>query len=133
MQKDSQNDAKSSQVLISFEETEDKEKVVFDKKEVDSGFELLGSLLAFLRKEKYMRSLMVCRQIKEITISNNVAIIDYYDDSVNEINSDEKLKSEIGEFFAKQGLGFKLKEKNIGKDDVQILNELLGGKLKKIS
>ena len=46
----------SKQEIIEFE----------DKKTLDAGFEILGDLLGFLRKQKYMSALMACRQISEI-------------------------------------------------------------------
>ncbi len=72
---------------------------------------------------------MICRKIKDITIFEKVAVIDYDDKQVESLFSNEASLLGLSKFFAQKGLGVKLKEKKTIKDDIMILNELVGGKL----
>lgn len=111
----------SKQEIIEFE----------DKKTLDAGFEILGDLLGFLRKQKYMSALMACRQISEICVNGKIVEIDFDEESVTETFADEKIISQINEFFAGRGLSFKFKNKEDTRNPADELNDLLGGNLVK--
>jgi hypothetical protein len=106
-----------------------KSAIFGSKPKENQGMKLLGELLGFLRGERAMSALMACRQIKSIDIENGIAILSGDDDSLSEIETNEKLKSEIAPFFEKHGLGFKVKEKEIVFSDVDLLKSMLGSKL----
>ena len=90
---------------------------------------LLGELLGYLRQNKEMSLLMLCRQIKTIKVDGNVAEIVSDDDNMKSLVSNEKYHQVIGEFFKGKGLGFKIFEKVQTESAVDVLNKLLGGKL----
>ena len=96
----------------------------------DDGLMLLGQLLKYLRVSKNFSSLMICRRIKNITLSNNVAEIDFESDSdLSEFLGNEKYKSILEEFFSSKNLSYKVKEIIKTESDIDKLNKLLGGKL----
>jgi len=76
-----------------------------------------------------MTLLMLCRQIEKIELEQNVAVIYSEDRAIQEITTNEKYKSELDAFFKSQGLSFKINEKMQEVSAVDILNEMLGGKL----
>lgn len=121
---------KDAKIAILSEITEIKQEI-FDKKpkEDDLELRLLGDLLRFLRENRLMSVLMICRQIQKIKIEDNVAVIYSDDKQVEEIVKNEKYRAEIDVFFKQKGLGFKLYEKPQTVSAVDILNEMLGGKL----
>lgn len=95
---------------------------------VDEGFKLLGELLIYLRKEKLMSALMVCKQIKTIMVNGNVATIEP-EDAYEKNFLDDKFLEDIKPFFERREMGFKIKEKAKMKDDLTVLSEVLGGRL----
>lgn len=90
---------------------------------------ILGELLTFLRKEKSMSLLMLCRQIEKIEIDKGIAIIYSEDDDIMSLQTNEKYHSEISKFFENKGLGFKIKEKVVEVSEVDELKRLFGKKL----
>ena len=96
---------------------------------LDQGFKLLGELLMFLRKNRLMPMLMICRTIQKIEVNNGIAIISSEQDDVNQLISNENYKSEMDKFMKEHDLSFKIKEKEYKVKPVDILNELVGGKL----
>lgn len=87
---------------------------------------MLGDLLVFLRRNKKMSSLMVCREIKNIKVSEGVAEIDAEE---NSSLFTDKVIGEIKPFFESLGLGIKVKSFSVKDKDVSELNRLLGGHL----
>lgn len=102
---------------------------IFSDTKVDEGLVLLGELLKTLRQNKDFTVLMTCRKITKIEFDGKVAVIDYEDDSVKDLVSNEKYYAVMQEFFNKKGLSFRLKEKIQQENDREKLNKLLGGKL----
>ena len=96
---------------------------------INDEIKLLGELLGYLRQNKEMSLLMLCRQIKSIKVSAGVAEIDSDDAGIAEIMTNEKYHSVVGEFFKQKGLGFRVFEKVQTESAVDVLNKLLGGKL----
>lgn len=90
---------------------------------------LLGELLGYLRQNKEMSLLMLCRQIKSIKVKDGVAEIVSDDNNIDSLVSNEKYHQVIGEFFKGKGLGFKIFEKVKTESAEDVLNKLLGGKL----
>lgn len=133
IEKNAENIEKEENSIQIFSEIKTEDVIVFEeKKPASSGFEILGELLGFLRKQRYMSALMLCRQIVEIIVKDDVAFIDLDDDSTKVFMEDDKIKEQVQEFFVTQGLSFKLKNKQSFKNPADELNELLGGNLIKI-
>ena len=95
---------------------------------INDEIKLLGELLGYLRINREMSLLMICRQIKSIKIVSGIAEIDS-DDNISEIMTNEKYHSVMGEFFKQKGLGFRVFEKVQTESAIDVLNKLLGGKL----
>lgn len=89
---------------------------------------MLGDLLFYLRSQKLMSTLMVCRQIEKIEVADGVALISSEADLADLILN-EKHKLELDNFFKSKGLSFKIKEKNREIDPIEILREFFGDKL----
>lgn len=96
----------------------------------DLGTKLLGELLSYLRKNKEMSALMHCRQIKTIAVSDGIAELSGDDDSLAELETNEKLHEVLTELFESKHLKFKVKEKVNESKDLDELKSLLGSKLK---
>ena len=109
------------------------EMQIFDEKKSVSkpSFEenLLGDLLFYLRTEKLMSTLMVCRQIEKIEIDSGVAMLTAESADISDLVLNEKYKQELDAFFKSKGLSFKIKEKNKEVDPVEKLREFFGDKL----
>ena len=95
---------------------------------VISETQLLGELLSNLRKNKQMSVLMICRQISKIEIIDGIAII--HQSGQDEISVSDQACAELKKFFDSKGLGYRVYKKEKGRDPIQELNEMLGGKLK---
>ena len=109
------------------------EMMVFDnQKQTTKNFvadeNMLGDLLFYLRSQKLMSTLMVCRQIEKIEVADGVALICSEAD-LSELVLNEKHKLELDNFFKSKGLSFKIKEKNREIDPIEILKEFFGDKL----
>ena len=76
-----------------------------------------------------MSTLMMCRQIETIEVSDGVASLFSESADLTELVVNEKYKSELDEFFKGKGLSFKVKEKNREVDPIEILREFFGDKL----
>ena len=94
-----------------------------------SSIKLLGELLGFLRKERMMSLLMLCRQISKIELQGKVAEIFSDDDEMLELQTNEKYRVEIVKFFESKGLSFKVHENEKIVSEVDELVRLLGKKL----
>ncbi|MBQ8451730.1 MAG: hypothetical protein IJ538_03025 [Clostridia bacterium] len=77
-----------------------------------------------------MALLVICRQIRKIEIVNGVAVISGENDSVYEIESDEKYNLEITKFFRDRNLGFKIQKRTSIEQKIEELKKYLGDKLK---
>ena len=97
-------------------------------KPVNNDENMLGDLLFYLRSQKLMSTLMVCRQIEKIEVSDGVALISSEADLADLILN-EKHKLELDNFFKSKGLSFKIKEKNKEIDPIEKLREYFGDKL----
>ena len=109
------------------------EMMVFDnQKQTTKNFvadeNMLGDLLFYLRSQKLMSTLMVCRQIEKIEVADGVALICSEAD-LSELVLNEKHKLELDNFFKSKGLSFKIREKNREIDPIEILREFFGDKL----
>lgn len=91
---------------------------------------ILGDLLFYLRTEKIMSTLMICRQIEKIEIEDSCAYLDSESYDLSELVNNEKHKAQLDIFFKSKGLGFKLKEKIKEFDPIDSLREFFGDKLK---
>ena len=87
----------------------------------------MGELLTFLRTNKYMGLLMICRKINFITIKEN--IVEFDCDENEEIFSNENYVEILREFFKERNLDLKQKVKIKVENDEEKLNKLFGGKL----
>jgi hypothetical protein len=96
----------------------------------DEGIKILGELLKYLRETKNFSTLMICRKIKSIILSNKIAEIDFETDmDLKEFSDNERYGETISEFFKMKSLGYKVKEFVKKESDADKLNKLLGGKL----
>ncbi|MBQ8425533.1 MAG: hypothetical protein IJX17_05890 [Clostridia bacterium] len=96
----------------------------------DEGIKLLGELLKYLRETKNFSTLMICRKIKSIILSNKIAEIDFETDmDLKEFSDNERYGETISEFFKTKSLGYKVKQFVKKESDADKLNKLLGGKL----
>ena len=109
------------------------EMQIFDEKKSLSkpSFEenLLGDLLFYLRTEKLMSTLMVCRQIEKIEVDGGVAMLTAESADITDLVSNEKYKQDLESFFKSKGLGFKIREINKEVDPIEKLREIFGDKL----
>ncbi len=96
---------------------------------LDSGLKLLGEMLMYFRKNRLMPLLMISRTIQKIEINNGVAEISSEQNEINELVSNENYKAEMDKFMKQHDLSFKIKEKEYKVRPVDILNDLVGGKL----
>lgn len=90
------------------------------------GEQLLGKLLSYLRREKKMSALMVCREIKKIDVADGFAELDA---PASQIKLTDRVIDEIKPFFDKFGLSIKIKAQEKASIEIAKLNELLGGRL----
>ena len=90
---------------------------------------LLGDLLFYLRNEKLMSTLMLCRQIEHIGVVDNIAFLESDSADIEQLFFNEKHKAILEIFFKGKGLGFKLKEKIKEVDPINSLREFFGEKL----
>ena len=90
---------------------------------------LLGELLATLRKQKLMTSLLLCRQIKAFEIENKTAKLVADEDVLKEISENDKCKAEISEFLESKGLSLSIIIQKKEEDSLEKLKSLIGGKL----
>ena len=90
---------------------------------------LLGDLLFYLRTEKLMSTLMLCRQIEHIEVEDKVACLEADESDLSELSSNEKHKTQLDIFFKGKGLSFKIKEKTKKVSPVDSLREFFGEKL----
>ncbi|MBR3884951.1 MAG: hypothetical protein IKJ33_00585 [Clostridia bacterium] len=109
------------------------EMQIFDEKKSLSkpSFEenLLGDLLFYLRTEKLMSTLMVCRQIEKIEVDGGVAMLTAESADITDLVSNEKYKQDLESFFKSKGLGFKIRERNKEVNPIEKLREIFGDKL----
>lgn len=101
---------------------EEKQEVVLD------GNRLLGELLGYLRTNKLMSVLMICRQIAKIEIESAEAVI--YPSDTDDISNNEQVREELKKFFNGKGLSFRMYKEKKQRDPIEELNAMLGGKLK---
>ena len=94
-----------------------------------NSIKLLGELLGFLRKERLMSLLMLCRQISKLEIQGKVVEIFSDDDEMLELQTNEKYRVEMIRFFESKGLSFKVHENEKTVSEVDELVRLLGKKL----
>ena len=69
------------------------------------------------------------RTIQKIEIVNGVAEISSEQNEVDSLVSNENYRAEVDKFMKQHGLSFKIKEKEYKVSPIDILNELVGGKL----
>ncbi|MBP3581982.1 MAG: hypothetical protein J6J33_04455 [Clostridia bacterium] len=98
-------------------------------KELDAGFKILGEMLMHFRKNRLMPLLMISRTIQKIEISDGVAEISSEQNEIEQLISNENYKAEMDKFMKEHGLSFKIKEKEYKVSPIDVLNELVGGKL----
>ena len=89
---------------------------------------LLGELLGYLRTNKLMSALMVCRQISQIKIEDSQAII--FGENGEDLTINESIALELKKFFGTKGLGYKIYKETKTRNPIDELNDLLGGKLR---
>ncbi len=90
---------------------------------------MLGELLSYLRENRLMQLLLICRQIQKIEIVGSIAEISA-DEDLSELNDNENFKTELVKFFGSKNLGYKIKEKVKTVSAEDELKALLGNKLK---
>lgn len=123
------NDTEIAENLISNIQEVKEDIVEFDSlKSKNHESEILGELLSYLRKNKYMSLLMICRQIEKINIKDYFAEIELNENSEN-LLSNEGYTQILKEFFQTKNLDIKYTKKSIEKSNAEKLNTLLGGRL----
>ena len=110
------------------------EMMIFDNQKPTSSVKnndenMLGDLLFYLRSQKLMSTLMMCRQIEKIEVADGTAFLSSDSADLSDLVSNEKHKLELDNFFKSKGLGFKIKEKNKEIDPIEKLREFFGEKL----
>lgn len=110
------------------------EMMIFDEKKPAplskvSDENMLGDLLFYLRSQKLMSTLMMCRQIEKIEVTDGTAFLSSDSANLSDLVSNEKHKLELDNFFKSKGLGFKIKEKIKEIDPIEKLREFFGEKL----
>lgn len=90
---------------------------------------LLGEMLKWLRENKFMSTLMICRQIESIKIQDGVAELSSERGGLDELVLNEKHKVELEKFFKAKGLSYKIMGKTKNISPIQALSELFGDKL----
>ena len=125
---------KETAKIVESKNIEQSQMLVFDsqssiQKNVSVDENLLGDLLFYLRTQKIMSTLMMCRQIQKIEIKDNVAMLFSEESDLTELTTNEKHKVELDKFFKSKGLSFKIKEKTNEIDTIEILKEFFGDKL----
>ena len=100
-----------------------------EKTDDNSSENILGDLLFYLRTQKFMSTLMVCRQIEKIEVKTGVAKLFSETADLTELVTNEKHKQVMDEYFKNRGLSFKIKEKNKEEDPIDKLREYFGEKL----
>ena len=113
--------------VVSDEIQEIKKEIQSSKQ--DEKLKILGDLLRFLRENKSMSLLMLCRQIDKIELEGNTVVIFSQDDEVQSLVSNERYSQELNSFFKQKGLGFRVHENKHEISPVDELNRILGGKL----
>ena len=63
----------------------------------------------YLRTQKIMSTLMMCRQIQKIEIKDNVAMLFSDEIDLSDLTTNEKHKSELDKFFKVKGLSLTIK------------------------
>ncbi len=95
----------------------------------DDGDDILGELLGYLRENKLMSTLMLCRQIEKIDVKSGVCELSAVSGDISELFANEKHKQELEKFFKGKGLGFKIQENIKTKSKVDLLCDIFGNKL----
>lgn len=119
---------KAEMQKMAFEEKPSEATAVSGGGEI-SPLKLLGELLTFLRKEKSMSALMLCRQISKIEVQGKTAIIYSDDDEMMALQNNDRFRADVSRFFEGKGLGFKVNENIKQETEVDELKRLLGSKL----
>lgn len=91
--------------------------------------DLLGELLSWLRKNKQMSVLMMCRQVETLGVENGVAQLFSEKADLGELITNESYKQVLDEFFKSKNLSYKIKEKQKHIDPLGELKEMFGEKL----
>lgn len=97
--------------------------------QTNSQEDLLGELLSWLRGNKQMSVLMMCRQIEAIRVENGVAQLFSEKADLGELISNENYKQVMDGFFKSKNLSYKIKEKQKHIDPIGELKEMFGEKL----
>lgn len=104
--------------------------IEFDKNEKATTNDLiLGELLSWLRENKQMSTLMICRQIDNIKVENSTVELDSNRINLRELVENEKHKVELDKFFKLKGLSYKIKEIVKEYNPLDSLKEFFGDKL----
>lgn len=104
--------------------------IEFDKNEKATTEDLiLGELLSWLRENKQMSTLMICRQIDNIKVENFTVELDSKRINLRELVENEKHKVELDKFFKLKGLSYKIKEIVKEYNPLDSLKEFFGDKL----
>lgn len=102
----------------------------FDKNEKATTEDLiLGELLSWLRENKQMSTLMICRQIDDIKVENSTVELDSKRINLRELVENEKHRVELDKFFKLKGLSYKIKEIVKEYNPLDSLKEFFGDKL----
>ena len=126
----SQNNQNNSVKQVILSEIKEIKQEIFKSEEVaNDELKMLGDLLRYLRQSRSMSLLMLCRQIKKLEIKGNQVFVHSDDLQISQLVSNEKDKKELDEFFKQRGLSFLVYETKKEVSAVDILKEMLGGKL----
>ncbi len=112
-------------------EQKEPEKVPEANEENESGMQLLGKLLTYLREKKEMSVLSCIRQVKRVEFENSLATFFMEDQMTIDILLRDKNRQIISEFFGDRGLKYCFKVENpkskMGNENE--LRDAFGGRL----
>lgn len=90
---------------------------------------VLGELLTWLRENKLMSILMICRQIDSVRINGDIVELGSEQVDLKELIQNERNKLELDKFFRAKNLSYRIKEQIKEYNPIDSLKELFGEKL----
>ena len=99
------------------------------KNSFDDGFKIFTELLRYLRDEKNLKLLMICRQIQKINIEKNIVSFNAEDSVIDEIINIQEFYDELKTFFERYDLSLKINSPAENISTADKLREWLGKKL----
>ena len=118
----------SENILSEFEKIES-DIIEFNSKKFDYETNWFGELLNYLRQNKYMSLLVICRKILKLSLIENIVQIEFESGLEKDVLSNQTYLQVLNEFFKTKNLDVKIKNNLSEESDKDKLNKLFGGKL----